>query len=95
MPDKKSRCDTQEEHQLLCAPGGRQIIQESTIAATRHAPGEWMPQLSQPWIAGMEATLSTAWICDHLVSGGDMVKVAWHIRPCCRLSLPGRRRTIA
>jgi transposase len=52
------------------------IIQENTIAATRHALDEWMRQLPQPWIAGMEATLFTGWIYDHLVSGGAMVKVA-------------------
>jgi transposase len=52
------------------------IIQESTIAATRHALDEWMRQLPQPWMAGMEATLFTGWIYDHLVSGGALVKVA-------------------
>src|SRR6266849_5068502 len=52
------------------------IIQESTIAATRQALDEWRRQLPQPWIAGMEATLFTGWIYDHLVSGGGMVKVA-------------------
>src|SRR5437879_7853304 len=35
-----------------------------------------MRQLSDPWIAGMEATLFTGWIYDHLVSGGALVKVA-------------------
>jgi transposase len=52
------------------------IIQESTIAATRQALDQWMQQLPQPWMAGMEATLFTGWIYDHLVSGGAMVKVA-------------------
>src|SRR5260221_13824074 len=52
------------------------IFQESTITATRDALDEWMRQLPQPWIAGMEATLFTWWIYDHLVSGGAMVKVA-------------------
>ncbi len=52
------------------------IIQESTIAATRHTLDEWMRQLPQPWMAGMEATLFTGWIYDHLVAGGGMVKVA-------------------
>jgi len=52
------------------------IIQESTITATRHALDEWMRQLPQPWMAGMEATLFTGWIYDHLVSGGALVKVA-------------------
>jgi len=35
-----------------------------------------MRQLPQPCMAGMEATLFTGWIYDHLVSGGTMVKVA-------------------
>jgi len=52
------------------------IIQESTITATRHALDGWMRQLPDPWIAGMEATLFTGWIYDHLVSGGALVKVA-------------------
>jgi len=52
------------------------IIQESTIAARRDALDYWMRQLPQPWIAGMEATLFTGWIYDHLVSGGAVVKVA-------------------
>src|SRR5258708_36681532 len=52
------------------------IIQESTITATRDALDEWMRQLPQPWMAGMEATLFTGWIYDHLVAGGGMVKVA-------------------
>ena len=52
------------------------IIQESTITATRHALDGWMRQLPDPWIAGMEATLFTGWIYDHLVAGGAVVKVA-------------------
>jgi len=52
------------------------IIQESTIAATRDTLDDWMRQLPQPWMAGMEATLFTGWIYDHLVSGSAMVKVA-------------------
>jgi transposase len=52
------------------------IIQEGTIAARREALDSWMRKLPQPWIAGMEATLFTAWIYDHLVSGGATVKVA-------------------
>src|ERR1700674_3660155 len=51
-------------------------MQERTITATRDALDNWMRQLPQPWIAGMEATLFTGWIYDHLVSGGAMVKVA-------------------
>jgi hypothetical protein len=39
-------------------------------ARTRRALDEWMRQLPDPWIAGMEATLFTGWIYDHLVLGG-------------------------
>ena len=52
------------------------IIQEITITATRQALDEWMQQLPQPWMAGMEATLFTGWIYDHLESCGATVKVA-------------------
>jgi len=48
------------------------IIQESTLTATRQALDEWLRRLPQPWMAGMEATLFTGWIYDHLVFGrGD------------------------
>jgi hypothetical protein len=73
------------------------IIEESTITATRHALDDWMRQLPQPWMAGMEATLFTGWIYDHLVSGGAMVKVAHpamlqaiastQMRPRCRSTI--------
>ena len=52
------------------------IIQEGTITATRQALDEWVRRLPEPWMAGMEATLFTGWIYDHLVSGGAVVKVA-------------------
>ena len=52
------------------------IIQENTITATRDALDEWMRQLPHPWMAGMEATLFTGWIYDHLESCGATVKVA-------------------
>jgi transposase len=53
------------------------IIQESTIAATRHALDEWMRQLPQPWMAGMGATLFTGWIYDYLESAaGSMPTTA-------------------
>src|ERR1700730_12712345 len=52
------------------------IVQESTITATRQALDEWLRLLPEPWMAGMEATLFTGWIYDHLVSVGAVVKVA-------------------
>jgi len=33
------------------------IMQEGTMPATRDALDNWMKQLPQPWMAGMEATL--------------------------------------
>ena len=52
------------------------IIEESTITATRQALDEWLRLLPEPWITGMEATMFTGWIYDHLVSVGAVVKVA-------------------
>jgi len=52
------------------------ILHEGTIAATRQALEAWMGQQPQPWTAGMEATMFTGWIYDHLESGGATVKVA-------------------
>src|SRR3984957_5974122 len=52
------------------------ILHEGTIAATRPALEAWMRQQPQPWTAGMEATMFTGGIYDHLESGGAPVKVA-------------------
>ena len=52
------------------------IMQEGTITAMRDAPDNWMRQLPRPWMTGVEATLFTGWIYDHLVAGGTLVKVA-------------------
>ena len=51
------------------------IVREGTITATRPVLDVWMRQLPQPWMAGMEATLFTGWIYDHLESQGATVKV--------------------
>src|SRR6266446_8863720 len=51
------------------------IVQESTIAASHQALDRWMEQLPQPWVAGMEATMFTGWIYDHLNSRGAIAKV--------------------
>ena len=68
------------------------IMQEGTIPATRDALDNWMKQLPQPWMAGMEATLFTGWIYDHLESCGATVKVA---HPAMLQAIAaGRRRTI-
>ena len=52
------------------------ILQQGTLGATRAALDEWVPTLPVPWTAGMEATLFTAWVYDHLLEGGMTVKVA-------------------
>ena len=51
------------------------IVQESTIAASHQALDRWMDQLPKPWVAGIEATMFTGWIYDHLNSRGAAAKV--------------------
>jgi len=52
------------------------ILQQGTLAASRDALDAWMRHLPMPCMAGMEATLFTAWVYDHLVKTGLSVKVA-------------------
>ena len=52
------------------------ILQEGTIAATRGALTSLLRNLPQPWAAGLEATLFSAWIYDHIRAQGCEVKVA-------------------
>jgi transposase len=52
------------------------ILQEGTVAANRQALDEWLPRIPQPWIAGMEATMFTGWVYDHLLQYSAQVKVA-------------------
>jgi len=40
---------------------------EGSIPATRIDLDRWMKTLPQRWMAAMEATVFTGWICDHLV----------------------------
>ena len=47
-----------------------------TIEATRQGLDEWMKGLPGPWQAGMEATIFTGWVFDHLKPHGAAVKVA-------------------
>lgn len=51
------------------------ILREGSIVATRQALDALIRELPQPWTAGMEATMFTGWIYDHLVSRGATVKV--------------------
>lgn len=52
------------------------ILQEGTVAANCQALDEWLPRIPQPWIAGMEATMFTGWVYDHLLQYSGQVKVA-------------------
>lgn len=52
------------------------ILQEGTLAASCQALDDWLPRVPQPWIAGMEATMFTGWVYDHLLKYSPHVKVA-------------------
>jgi transposase len=52
------------------------ILQEGTLDASYQALDDWLPQVPQPWIAGMEATMFTGWVYDHLMKHSPQVKVA-------------------
>src|SRR5438270_2694986 len=52
------------------------ILQEGTVAANCQALDEWLPRIPQPWVAGMEATMFTGWVYDHLLQYSAQVKVA-------------------
>jgi transposase len=53
------------------------ILREGTIEATREALSALLESVPQPWSAGLEATMFSAWIYDHIrVQGGGTVKVA-------------------
>ena len=52
------------------------IFDEGTLAATRAALDTWAAKLPRPWMVGMEATLFTGWIYDHLTQYQVTVKVA-------------------
>ena len=52
------------------------ILQEGTLVASCQALDDWLPRIPQPWIAGMEATMFTGWIYDHLRKYSPQVKVA-------------------
>ena len=52
------------------------VVRQGTLEATRAALDAWTATLPIPWTAGMEATLFTAWVYDHLLATGMTVKVA-------------------
>src|SRR5215475_15292059 len=53
-----------------------QIHRDGRIGATRQELDIWMKTLPQPWTVGMEATIFTGWIYDHLLPHAQSVKVA-------------------
>jgi len=69
------------------------VLREGSITANRKSLDAWMRELPDPWMAGMEATLFTGWIYDHLVGRGATVKVAHSAM--LKAMLLGRRRTIS
>ena len=52
------------------------IIAEGSCAANRQALDIWISRLPHPWIAGMEATMFTAWVYDYLIEHSGTVKIA-------------------
>jgi transposase len=52
------------------------IVQEGTIPSTRQALAGLLEGFPQPWVAGLEATMFSAWIYDHIRAQGGSVKVA-------------------
>ena len=52
------------------------ILREGTIEATREALSALLESMPQPWSAGLEATMFSAWIYDHIRAQGGTVKVA-------------------
>jgi transposase len=52
------------------------ILQEGTLVASYQALDDWLPRVPQPWIVGMEATMFTGWVYDHLIKYSPQVKVA-------------------
>jgi transposase len=52
------------------------IVEEDSVASNRQALDIWISGLPEPWIAGMEATMFTGWVYDHLVDRSGIVKIA-------------------
>jgi transposase len=52
------------------------IVREASIPATRQDLDDWMDGVQQPCTVGMEATMFTSWVYDHISARGITVKVA-------------------
>lgn len=57
---------SQEDHQLLRSPSGRYDSAGRHLSGHYQVLDEWLSQVPRPWIAGMEATMFTGWVYDHL-----------------------------
>lgn len=68
--------DVHKKSVAYCAKGqGREVRDEGTIRATKEALTEWAQGRERPWIGGMEATLFTGWIYDHLAPYAEELQV--------------------
>src|SRR5215467_3635516 len=63
--------------------GSGQIHRDGRIGATRQELDIWMKTLPQPWTVGMEATIFTGWIYDHLLPHAQQIKVAHPLMLSC------------
>ena len=52
------------------------IQQEGKVGSSRRELDGWMKTLPQPWSVGMEATIFSGWIYDHLLPHAAQIKVA-------------------
>jgi len=52
------------------------IVQEGTIAGARQAFATLLERFPQPWAAGLEATMFSVWIYDHIRAQGGSGNVA-------------------
>src|SRR5215831_13586460 len=73
-----------------------QIHRDGRIGATRQELDIWMKTLPQPWTVGMEATIFTGWIYDHLLPHAKQIKVAHPLmlRAIASTAIRDRRRTL-
>jgi transposase len=56
------------------------IVQEGKIPATREDLSIWVQTLPRPWVGGMEATMFTGWIYDHLKNHAADLQVGHPLR---------------
>lgn len=68
--------DVHKQVIAYCAKAANgEIVKEGKIGATRSELDEWIKALPTPWVAGMEATMFSAWIYRHLESRGANVQM--------------------